>query len=447
MATSLLLAEDDPVQRRLTTTLLEKRLGYTVIAAASGRETLREVESRNVGELRAVLLDIHLPDMDGFAVLAQLRARRPDLPVVMLTGSDDTGMAVRAIREGARDFIVKPADPSQLDAALKNAIRQSPLARLMPGQASPDHAGFARLVGASMGLVGAVALGRKAAASSMPVLLRGESGVGKELFARALHQESRRAAGPFVAVNCAVPSAMIESALFGEPQGALRRAEGGTLFLDDISELPIESQVRILNILQHREVDSLAAARPRKVNLRLIVASERDLARDVMNGRFREDLYFRLNVLPIHLPPLRERPQDVLPLAEHFLARLAESEGLPERPLSADARQYLTHQHWHGNVRELEALLHRAIVLAEEPQIDAALLQQLQGDADAARVTERRATPPDMLSLRQGDGAYKTLQMIEAEVIRRTLTQCAGNIAQAAALLGVAKSTFYRKIK
>jgi DNA-binding NtrC family response regulator len=290
------------------------------------------------------------------------------------------------------------------------------------------------------------------------VLLMGETGVGKELFARTIHGESRRMGAPFVAVNCSTVAHHIEQFLFGDTRasqtpggqraiGKIRAAEGGTLFLDDITELPGDVQVRLLRVLQQKEIEPLEGGKPIKVNVRIITATDRDLSRDLQAGRLRDDLYFRLNVLPIAIAPLRERPEDILPLAEYFIQRIAASDGLPLKTLSADAREYLLKHAWPGNVRELEGLIHRALVLADDEELDRLTLEQIHESSAPARPVERRATPALHINMRKPDGSFKTIHEVETEALRTALCHFDDNITRASVALGMAKSTFYRKLK
>ncbi len=453
MPETVLIAEDDPVQRRMLAMLLTQKLGYHVLSTADGAEAVQRVQMSNVGEIDAVLLDINMPVMDGFEALKIIRKYRPDIPVLMLTGSDDTTTAVKAIKDGASDFIVKPPEPAHLDIALKNAIRLSVLSQEL-AKLKRDKEGavaFTDLIGHHGGLAHTVAYGRKAAASDVPVLLLGESGVGKEMFARTIHGESRRVGAPFVALNCSSMAHNIEQALFGSTApgqtGKIRAAEGGTLFLDDITELSPDAQVRLLRVLQQREIEPAGGGRPVKVNVRLISATDRDIKRDVQAGRFREDLYFRLNVLPIPIPALREHRQDILALAQYFIQRIAISDRLSPKQLEPDAVDYLVNHDWPGNVRELEGLIHRALVLTETPTIDRAMLEQIHESSAHTTPTERRSIAPLQINLRHADGSFKRMGEIEAETLRTLLAHFDHNITRASDILGMAKSTFYRKIK
>lgn len=460
MPLTILIADDDPVQRKMLQIVLSKKLGYEVIIATNGKEAAQRVQASNVGEINAVLLDIYMPEMDGFEALQIIRKYRPDIPVLMLTGSDDTATAVKAIKEGASDFIAKPPEPAHLDIAIKNAIRLSTLSKEL-AKLKRDKEGavaFSDLVGHNAGLAETVAYGRKAAASDVPVLLMGETGVGKELFARTIHGESKRVGAPFIALNCNAMAQHIEQILFGDEHGVtasnsfratgkIRAAEGGTLFLDDITALPPDVQVRLLRVLQQKEIEPLSGGRPIKVNVRIITATDRDLLRDVQTGRFREDLYFRLNVLPITLMPLRERPQDILPMAEYFIQKIAVSDGLSIKSLAPDAKAYLIKNPWSGNVRELEGLIHRALVLSDTDIIDRAVIEQIHESSSVRPAIERRAIPALHINMRKPDGSFKSMEEIENEAMHTALTHFENNITRASDALGIAKSTFYRKIK
>lgn len=461
MPSHLLIAEDEPVQRQMLSRLLEKKLGYTVEAVENGKEALLRLKAAPLGMFGAVLLDIQMPEMDGFETLRYLRNHYPTIPVIMLTASGDAETAVKAIKEGASDFLSKPVDIAQLEVTLINALKMrrmaDELSRLKRDKEGALH--FTDIIGHKGGLQTAVAIGRKAAASDVPIFLTGETGVGKELFARAIHGESRRAGAPFIAINCgAIPANLIESILFGHEKGAFtsatsrsigkfREAEGGTIFLDEIGDLPLEAQVKLLRVLQQKEVEPVGAARPVKVDVRVISATHHDLKSDVQQGQFREDLYFRLNVLPLVIPPLRQRTEDIVPMAEAFLERFALADGLHGKPLSADAAVYLRTQHWPGNVRELENLMRRALVLSDDTMIEARLLQQLHAVEESAGGASLTHSQPLHINLLNDTGRFKTITQIEAEAMHKSLHYHGNNITHAAEALDMAKSTFYRKMK
>lgn len=456
MKHTILIAEDEAVQRHILNSQLTKKLGYHTLTAVNGREAVAHVKASNIGEISAVLLDIEMPEMNGFEALAILHQYRPDLPVIILTGHDDTGTAVKAIRAGASDFIVKPATPEQLDIALKNAIRLSSLARELTRLKRDKEGalGFEDLIGSTGGLATIVDYARKAALSNVPLLVHGEVSTGKELLARAIHGESRRVGAPFVPIHCsALPVQSVESILFGHERGAFtgantrspgkfREADRGTIFLDDIHALPHDSQVKLLRLLQQGEIEPLGAERPVRVHVRVISATDHDLKAEVAAGRFREDLYFRLSVLNVLMPPLRERPDDILPLANYFLQRYASMEGRNPSELTGSAQSYLTDYRWPGNLRELESLMHRALVLCESERIDRETLR---------RIHEAHDTPGSIgghlqIAMHKPNGLPKTMAEIEIEALQKTLEHYDNNVTRAAETLGIAKSTFYRKI-
>ena len=451
MTHTILIGEDEPVQRRMLASLLTRKLGYKTLTAENGLEVLQCVRDSNLGEISAVLLDLDMPKKSGMEALKELHKYRLDLPIIILTAKEDTQVAVQAIKEGASDFILKPADPAQLDVALKNAIRLSGLSRELTRMKRDREGalGFEDLIGCESGLAEAVEYARKAATSDVPMLLSGEVSTGKELLARAIHGESKRVGGPFVTIHCgSIPAASMEIVLFGQAgasgrnHGKFREAERGTIFLDDIHALPQEAQVKLLRMLQQREIEPVGSERPVKVNVRVISATDHDLKEEVKAGRFREDLYFRLNVLTVQMPALRERKEDILPLAEYFLQRFSSLDGVPMKALAADARNYLREYAWPGNMRELEGLIHRALVLSEGAIITRALLRQIhEVDAETYTVTGPHIT------LRKANGLSKTMAEIEAEALQKTLEQYDQNIPRAAEALGMAKSTFYRKLK
>lgn len=456
MKHTILLAEDDAVQRHILTTQLGKKLGYGTIPVENGREAIRRLKNSNLGDISAVLLDLDMPEMDGFETLAYLRQYRPDLPVLILTSNDDTATAVKAIRAGALDFIVKPVTAEKLDIALKNAIRMSTLTRdlVRLKRDKEGTLGFTDLIGHADGLADVMNYARKSALSDVPLLILGEVSTGKELLARAIHGESKRVGAPFVAVHCsALPSQSIESILFGEQGGAhtthsrnagkFRDADRGTIFLDDIHALSHDMQIKLLRVLQQGEIEPAGGGRPIHVNVRIISATDHDLKAEVTAGRFREDLYFRLNILAITMPPLRERTQDILPLANFFLQRFAALDGLNPCILTAGAQHYLTDYLWPGNMRELESLLHRALILCETGHIDRALLQRIHA-ADAAPGMSAGSM---QLALQKPNGLPKTMDEIETEAMQRMLEYYQHNVTRAAEAMGMAKSTFYRKLK
>ncbi|MEZ5690281.1 MAG: sigma-54 dependent transcriptional regulator [Rickettsiales bacterium] len=457
----ILVAEDDPVQRRMVSIVLSKKLQYEVIDVTNGKEAVDYIKSPNGDSIDAVLMDIKMPIMDGFEALKIIRQYNNNLPVLMLTGDDNIETAVRAIKEGANDFVVKLPNPLQLDVAIKNAIKYSNVSKELSKlkQEKEITAKFSDIIGHDTGLKETVSYASKAAKSDVPVLIMGETGSGKELLARAIHGESKRSSFPFIAINCgAIPSNLVESILFGHEKGSFtgavirtigkfREAEGGTIFLDEIGELPHESQVKLLRALQQKEIEPVGGVKPVKINVRIISATNRNLAKEVADGKFREDLYFRLNVLPITIPPLRDRKEDIIPLAEYFINQITKSENISAKQLSDSAKKMLTENDWKGNVRELENLIHRILVLSDSDIIDDNILERILKFSDTPPLVDRRAIPNMHISIINAEGNFKSMNDIEAEAMHMALKHFDDNITRASAALSIAKSTFYRKMK
>jgi DNA-binding NtrC family response regulator len=378
----------------------------------------------------------------------------------MLTGSTDIDDAVACMKLGAIDFLSKPYEGARLMVTVKNAIRLNALTKEVSRLKSQQEGRFSfdNLIGHDGGLRGVVHTGRKAAASDIPVLIKGETGTGKEVFARAVHGESLRAGNPFIAVNCgAIPSQLVESTLFGHEKGSFtgatdkaigkfREAEGGTIFLDEVGELPLDTQVKLLRVLQQKEVEPVGAGKPLPINVRIISATNRDLLEEIKKGAFREDLYFRLNVLEIELCALRNRKEDIPLLAPHFIERFVTGEGLPYKDISPEAHQFLMDYDWPGNVRQLENTIHRAMVISEGAVI-APNDFEIASSPDTT-LTKFAAQPSNVSSsFYDHNGAIKTMAQIEEELIQLALRHFDHNITKASQALGIAKSTFYKKIK
>jgi DNA-binding NtrC family response regulator len=443
----LLVIEDDAAMRELVQESLSDE-GYIVEVAPGGRAGIQRVRQ---GGISLVVTDVKMPDMDGLDVLAEILAAdrsetQPHVIVVTAFGSIET--AKRALKLGAYDYITKPFEIDDLAIAIKKALDErslrSEVQRLRKEVQRPYR--FENIIGRSPVMQDVFALIRRLSSSAVNVLITGESGTGKELVARALHYNSPRAKQSLVAVNCAaIPDQLLESELFGYKKGAFTdarvdhpgmfmEADGGTLFLDEIGDLSPALQAKLLRVLQEREVRPLGASRPEKVDVRVLSATNRDLAQRMREGVFREDLFYRLNVIEVVLPPLRDRSEDILALVEHFLSEAERRSGKQLRGLTEAASKILLQYPWPGNVRELENVIERAVALAEHEQIGAEDLP--------SQVRERRSN--DVLQ-----GALSralTLDELEREYINRVLQAEGGNKTRAAQRLGLDRKTLYRKL-
>ena len=480
MAQTILVVDDDPVQRRLLEGAIT-RSGMQVVSSPGGGPALDLINGPRGEQIALVLLDLVMPDLGGLEVLAKLRPTNPDLPVIVLTAKGGIDSAVEAMRAGANDFLVKPASPERIAISIRNQLKIGTLSgevtRLK--KKAENRLTFEDLVAQSNVMKQVFRLGLRAAQSSIPILIEGESGVGKELIARAIQGSSERAGRPFVTVNCgAIPENLIESILFGHEKGSFtgatekhlgkfQEADGGTLFLDEIGELRLDMQVKLLRALQEGEVDPVGSKRPVKVDVRIMSATNRDLALRVRDGHFREDLYYRLNVFPIVVPALRDRREDIPELARHFIARFAAEENKAMAGLSPEAANLLEHFSWPGNVRQLENTIFRAVVLCDGdtldvcdfPQIAAAMGMEAKMDRlsapDPSLPSHRGAilaaphlhASPYALSGTDAAGHMRKLQDIESEVIRMAISRYDGHMSEVARRLGIGRSTLYRKLK
>ncbi|MGB4057182.1 MAG: sigma-54 dependent transcriptional regulator [Alphaproteobacteria bacterium] len=453
----ILIADDDGTQSTMLGIFLKQRLGYDSVTAENGRIALDILEKDVNRVIRLAILDLNMPIMDGLEALSIIRQRDPALPVIMLTGSKDVEDAVHAMKLGATDFLNKPYEAQRLLVTVQNALKIGGLSKEV-SRLKNEREGlfsFSDLIGSDNGLSGVVRMGRKASASDIPVLVTGETGTGKEVLARAIHGESARCGKSFIALNCgAIPAQLVESTLFGHEKGAFtgatskmpgkfREASGGTIFLDEIGELPLDSQVKLLRVLQQREVEPVGAAKPVSVDVRVISATNRDLAKDVQAGRFREDLYFRLNVLQIHIPSLSERKEDIPALIYHFIERQCAGKGRPLAGISLEAISMLKEIPWRGNVRELENVLHRALVLSEGGRLEVKDFEPVLRNVKNIPT----GLPIESLPLFDGVGNFRSIEALEKEAMHAALAHFGGNTTRAAEALGMAKSTFYRKTK
>ncbi len=448
----VLLVDDDAKLVRLVQLELGEE-GLESVVAATGAEALARLEEE---EPTTVVLDLQLPDVHGRALLERLARDWPHLPVVVLTAEGAIQEVVECMRLGAVDFVQKPFDRERLVTSIRNAERRGALEARVSALTRELRRGegFAAIVGESPALRRTVELLQRASESDVTVLLEGESGTGKEVAARAIHADGARRSGPFVAVNCgAIPAGLIESELFGHERGAFtgasaarqgcfEQASGGTIFLDEVGELRPDLQVRLLRVLQERAIQRVGGNRPRPVDVRVIAATNRELQVMVAERSFREDLYYRLAVFPVRLPPLRDREGDVLLLAQAFVKRFAKGHARRLRGLSPEACRALEAYRWPGNVRELENVLERAVILEDGEAISLSSLPDAIVCAldarDGARAQPARAA---------ARGEIRPLEEEERAVIERALELTGWNVKEAAERLKIGRATIYRKIE
>jgi two-component system response regulator HydG len=447
MSGKVLIVDDERNMCELLETDLTLR-GFEASWTTSAADALRTVRG---DDFDVVLTDIRMPGTTGIHLCQQIARDYPDLPVIVMTAFGSLDTAVAALRAGAYDFVTKPIEMDLLALAVTRAIRQHQLQRQVRELAEAvDHqAHFGEIIGDSPAMQRVYAQLAQLAATETSVLLAGESGTGKELVARSLHRKSRRASGPFVAVNCAaIPETLLESELFGhakgaftdarqERQGLFARAQGGTLFLDGIGELPLAMQVKLLRALEERAVRPVGSDQEVPFDTRIISATNRDLEAAIDEGRFRDDLYYRINVIQIELPPLRARGADVLLLAQHFLEVFAESMHKEVVGIHQAAADRLLSYNWPGNVRELRNVVERAVALTQHDHITAADLPEKIRDHRGGQVVIGGDDPSELVSLEE----------LQRRYIAHVLEATGGNQTQAAAILGVDRKTLYRKLK
>jgi len=447
---SILIVDDEEPIRQVLTEVLGGS-GYVVRAAADGEEALRELSANDYD---AVVTDVRMPRMDGLSLVRAIQQVAPESTVIVMSAYGSHDLAIEAMKAGAYDYLGKPFRPDEVLLVLRKAEERERL--------RAENRWLRREIQASRGQPGIIAespamrtaLARleRVAPTKLAVLLLGESGTGKELAARAVHMLSPRASGPFVAVNCgAIPDQLIESELFGHAKGAFtgaqsakrglfEEADSGTLLLDEIGELPLQLQPTLLRALQEGEIRRVGDARNIKVDVRVLAATNRDLSQEVSQGKFREDLFYRLNVVAVKLPPLRERPEELPLLAERFVAQHASRLGIQSKNLSPDALSLLQEWRWPGNVRELENALERALVLSEGDEIEPDALP------DEIRGARKPSGPPP--TPQEGDLSVKRAQRaLEADLIRRALERTGGNRSRAAELLELSPRALLYKIR
>ena len=489
MVATILIADDDAVQRRLVENMVQ-RCGYAAVTVDSGDAVMAHLTDPDAPAIDALVLDLVMPGLDGMGVLAKIRDAGLDVPVIVQTAHGGIDNVVSAMRAGAQDFVVKPVGIERLQVSLRNALNASALKGefLRIRHRCVFKHTFAYIFTRSYFFNLLFAMGKKAAGSTIPVLIEGESGVGKELIARAIHGSSERSAKPFVTVNCgAIPDNLVESILFGHEKGAFTgaterhagkflEANGGTLFLDEISELPLAAQVKLLRALQQGEVEAVGGRKPVKVDVRIVSATNRNLLNQVKAGAFREDLFYRLHVLPLTIPPLRARREDIPHLVRHFMARIAAEENRPVTSVSGDAMARLGQMAWPGNVRQLENAVYRAVVMSDGGQLgpddfpQGPLVASVpETAAEPVILDSPPASPADtvsgidipiaptapqtlpmsaygVLAMVGDNGEVRALEDMEAEIIRFAITHYRGQMSEVARRLKIGRSTLYRKL-
>jgi DNA-binding NtrC family response regulator len=484
MTATILIADDDAVQRRLVENMVQ-RCGYETIVVESGDAAIATLTAADGPAIDAVILDLVMPGLDGMGVLTKIREASLNVPVVVQTAHGGIDNVVSAMRAGAHDFVVKPVGIERLQVSLRNALNASALKGELQRirHSREGRLTFSDIITRSETMANVMKAAKKAASSSIPVLIEGESGVGKELFARAIHGTSERSTKPFVAVNCgAIPDNLVESILFGHEKGSFTgaterhtgkfvEASGGTLFLDEVSELPLTAQVKLLRALQEGTVEAVGARKPVKVDVRIISATNRRLLDRVKEGHFREDLFYRLHVLPLTIPPLRMRRDDIPNLLRHFLARFCAEENRTIGGISGEAMAGLTQLAWPGNIRQLENAVYRAVVMSDGDQLDLADFPLIGAQPSAGSETigeplvmepVLHPTAPDMVSgneipiapfpatgtlaMLAQDGEVRPLDDIEADIIRFAISHYRGQMSEVARRLKIGRSTLYRKL-
>jgi two-component system response regulator AtoC len=454
----ILIADDEANLRRILAAQLQND-GYDVFEVGDGRAAIDALGEHHID---AVITDLRMPQVDGIGVLRHCQEHMPELPVILITAHGTVETAVQAMRQGAFDFISKPFDLAEIRNVIAKAVRTSDLRERDVQLEGGAGAGRYKIIGADKAMTEIYTILEKVADTPATVLITGESGTGKELIARALHENSSRASNAFIRVNCgAIPRDLMEAELFGHERGAFtgavntkpgrfELAHAGTLFLDEIGEIPVEMQVKLLRAIQEGEIDRVGGIKPITVDVRLIAASNRDLRKEIAAGRFREDLFYRLNVMPIHLPPLRERRTDIPLLAEHFLRIHAVRFRKPVTQLSSDALEALVNYAWPGNIRELENVVERCVLLSDgdtirlrdlAPEVRAAAPGAAGGDED-----------DDGDESVAGAGGLKeqvreATVRLEREMIVRALAQTGHNVTQTARLLKISRKSLQIKMK
>ncbi|MFB9133635.1 quorum-sensing sigma-54 dependent transcriptional regulator LuxO [Vibrio olivae] len=424
-------------------------LGIDINVVGSGREAL---DSLNVRTPDLILLDLRLPDMTGMDVLYQVKSEHPDVPVIFMTAHGSIDIAVEAMRYGAQDFLIKPCEADRLRVTVNNAIRKA--TKLKNEADDPGNQSYQGFIGSSHTMQAVYRIIDSAASSKASIFITGESGTGKEVCAEAVHAASKRGDKPFIAINCAaIPKDLIESELFGhvkgaftgaatDRQGAAELADGGTLFLDELCEMDLDLQTKLLRFIQTGTFQKVGSSKMKSVDVRFVCATNRDPWKEVQEGRFREDLYYRLYVIPLHLPPLRERGEDVIEIAYSLLGFMSKEEGKNFVRLSPEVVERFIHYEWPGNVRQLQNVLRNVVVLNNGKDIT---IEMLPPPLNKPHEREIRVPIMEKEALSVHD--IFPLWMTEKHAIEQAIKACEGNIPKAAGYLDVSPSTIYRKLQ
>jgi len=460
----ILVADDEPNLRRVLGAILARQ-GYEVVQAQDGAEAVAKMSD----EIEVVITDLRMPELDGMQVLRTVAEKFPAIPVIMITAFGSVDNAVEAVKAGAFDYIEKPFEQEQIRQIVAKAVRHSKAGANEP---RTEHADEDRSIPGRYGLVGdsrqmqdVYGIIDKVADTPSTVLITGESGTGKELIAKALHEHSGRADRPFIKINCAaIPKDLMESELFGYEKGAFtgatsskpgrfELADGGTLFLDEIGEIPVEMQVKLLRAIQESEFERVGGIKTIKVDVRLITATNRDLDAEVKSGNFRDDLFYRLNVVPLTLPPLRERDADIPHLVEHIVRKFNQRLGKAVEETSNDAMDRLRAHSWPGNIRELENVLERTILFGQNERIEVADLPDEFGASPESNATQAQSSNSTTEGLEvDGETSLKDIvraetSRVERELIAKALDETRGNVTQAAKLLKISRKSLQMKMK
>lgn len=457
----VLVIDDDPFQCKTIQLTIEKFLGFDVSTITNPKKAVDLVLSEEGNDIDMVILDLSMPEMDGLQVLESIHGNRPNLPVIINTAYGDIGKAVEAVKKGAVDFIEKQDGPERMKLSIENVRKMSTLEKQLDNleRFSKNMYDFEDIIGDSKPIQKTINTAKKASSSNIPVLFQGESGVGKELFARAIHSGSSRNQKPFVAVNCsAIPENLVESVLFGHEKGAFtgavssslgkfREANGGTIFLDEIGELPLETQSKLLRVLQEFEVEPVGSSKTHDINVRIISATNKNLEKAVEAGIFREDLFYRINVLNINIPPLRERKEDIKPLVKHLIEKICIKESLPVYDCTDELVSLLEQYRWPGNIRQLENAIYRAVVLNDGSKLD---IEDFESVLKAMNLNSGNNTPkainePGHFSTERN--SFKTISEYESDIINNALEFYNWNISKVSKILNIGRSTLYRKMK